>query len=70
MLLQKITTDYKNDEEIILETKIKNNNKYRAIKKLYISKDTGNPTKLEIQDVSQNTLVYILYNEIEINKMR
>ena len=64
------TTDYENDEEIILETKIKNNNKYRAIKKLYISKDTGNPTKLEIQDVSQNTLVYILYNEIEINKMR
>ena len=64
------TTDYENDEEIILETKIKNNNKYRAIKKLYISKDTGNPTKLEIQDVSQNTLVYILDNEIEINKMR
>ena len=64
------TTDYENDEEIILETKIKNNNKYRAIKKLYISKNTGNPTKLEIQDVSQNTLVYILYNEIEINKMR
>ena len=63
-------TDYENDEEIILETKIKNNNKYRAIKKLYISKNTGNPTKLEVQDVSQNTLVYILYNEIEINKMR
>ncbi len=64
------STDYENDEEIILETKVKNNNKYRAIKKLYISKDTGEPIKLEVQDVSQNTLVYILYNEIEINKMR
>ena len=61
--------DYENDEEIILETVIKINNKYRKVKKLYISKNTKLPTKMEIQDNSQNTLVYILYNEIEINKL-
>lgn len=61
--------DYENDEEIILETVVKNNNKYRKIKRLYISKKTKLPTKMEIQDNAQNTLVYILYNEIEINKL-
>ena len=60
---------YESDKEIILETAVKNNNKYRAIKRLYISKSTNLPTKMEIQDNSQNTLVYILYNEIEINKL-
>ena len=61
--------DYENDEEIILETVIKNNNKYRKIKRLYISKNTKLPTKMEMQDNAQNTLVYILYNEVEINKL-
>lgn len=60
---------YENDEEIILETMVKNNNKYRCRKKLYISKKTNLPVKMEIKDNSQNTLVYILYNEIEINKL-
>ena len=61
--------DFENDEEIILETIVKTNNKYRKIKRLYISKNTKLPTKMEIQDNAQNTLVYILYNEIEINKL-
>ena len=61
--------DLENDEEIILETVVKNNNKYRKMKRLYISKNTKLPTKMEIQDNAQNTLVYILYNEIEINKL-
>ncbi len=61
--------DFENDEEIILETVVKTNNKYRKIKRLYISKNTKSPTKMEIQDNAQNTLVYILYNEIEINKL-
>ena len=59
---------YENDEEIILETTVKNN-KYRTIKRLYISKNTKLPTKMEIEDNAQNTLVYILYNEIQINKL-
>ncbi len=61
--------NYENDEEVILEVAVRNNNKYRAIKRLYISKNTKLPTKMEIEDNSQNTMVYILYNEIEINKL-
>lgn len=61
--------NYENDEEIILEVAVRNNNKYRSIKRLYISRNTNLPTKMEIQDSAQNTLVYILYNEIEINKL-
>lgn len=59
---------YNEDDVIILETKVKNNNKYRNTKRLYIDKKTAMPIKLEIKDVSENTLVYILYNEIELNK--
>lgn len=60
---------YENDKEIILETLVRNNNKYRSIKRLYISKNTNLPIKMEIEDNAQNTLVYILYNEIELNKL-
>ena len=59
-----------NEKEIILEVKLKNGNKYRAYKKLYISKDTGMPSKLEIQDITQKTSIYILYNEIKINNLQ
>ena len=58
------------ENEIILETKLKNGNKYIAYKKLYISKNTGNPSKLEIQDITQKTSIYILYNEIKINNLQ
>ena len=58
------------NNEIILQTKLKNGNKYMSYKKLYISKDTGSPTKLEIQDITQNTSIYILYNEIKINNLQ
>ena len=59
-----------NEDEIILETKLKNGNKYIAYKKLYINKQTGNPSKLEIQDITQKTTIYILYNEIKINNLQ
>lgn len=59
-----------NENEIILETRLKNGNKYIAYKKLYISKNTGNPSKLEIQDITQKTSIYILYNEIKINNLQ
>lgn len=56
------------DNQIIMQTKIENNsNKYIQNKKLYIDKKTAKPTKLEIEDVNQKVLVYILYNEIKIN---
>ena len=54
-------------EEIILEINSNEKNKYKINKKLYINSKTGEPIKLEVQDTTQNTSVYILYNEIEIN---
>ena len=56
--------------EIILKTKLKNGNKYVGYKKLYISKSTAKPIKLEIQDITQKTIIYILYNEIKINNLQ
>ena len=57
--------EMENEKEIILE--IKNpGNKYHNCKRLYIDKATKKPTKLEVQDSTQNTIVYILYNEIKI----
>ena len=58
------------DGNVILELKIKNGNKYRTYKKLYVDKQIGVPTKMEIQDVSQNIIIYILYNEIKINNLQ
>lgn len=52
---------------IILETEVKDGNKYISKKKLYINKQEGKIEKMEIQDITQNTKIYILYNEIEIN---
>lgn len=38
---------------IIMEAKIKNGNKYRAVKKLYINKKDVSPKKMEIQDITR-----------------
>lgn len=69
--------DYKNNGngntteqngKIILETEKKNSSKYTMSKKLYINKEQGTIEKLEINDRAQNTRIYIIYNEIEINE--
>jgi len=60
---------YEKNGEVILETKIKDGNKYASYKKLYIDKVNKKISKLEIQDVAQKAVVYILYNEIEINNL-
>lgn len=58
--------EIENEKEIILE--IKNpESKYHNCKRLYIDKETKKPTKLEVQDSTQNMIVYILYNEIKIH---
>lgn len=72
--------DYKNEENekmmyeendtIILEVKVKSNNIYNANKKLYIDKKTAKPVKMEVQDITQNLKVYILYNKVEINTLQ
>lgn len=54
------------EDEIIIE--VINGNKYDWCKRLSINKKTGLPTKMEITDENKKTLVYILYNEITINK--
>ena len=63
---QNKTKLYEENDEYVLEASIENS-EYIYNKKLYISKKTGNPTKLLIEDVNEKTLVYILYNEININ---
>lgn len=66
---QKYNTHTSNvqDDQIILEVKDEDSNKYNVYKKLYIDKKTGKPTKMIVQDINQKTVVYILYTEIEIS---
>lgn len=52
------------DNEIILTIENKSE-KYHKNKTLYISKETGKPTKMEIKDNNKKTLIYILYKEVE-----
>lgn len=59
--------DVKNDNgQIIMELKT-NINKYNVTQKLYVNGNNLKPEKLEVFDDNNNTKVYILYNEIEIN---
>ena len=58
-----------NNNEIIMRTKTNNDNKYTKNKILYIDKNTGNPTKMEVNDINHNTTVYILYKEVKINSL-
>lgn len=52
-----------------MKTKItKSQNKYQMYQNLYINKKTKLPTKMEILDINKNRTVYILYNEITLNK--
>lgn len=67
--LSSFVTDYKEDkkayfeekDEIILHTNL------NIKKSLYIDRETGLPTKMEIIDANKSNKVYILYNEVEIN---
>ena len=54
------------DEIIIMEV----NNTEKSNKKLYIDKKSCKPIKMLIQDINQNIIAYILYNEIEINSLK
>ena len=53
------------DSEIILEVTENEENPYTKYRILYISKETGKPTKMEIKDNSKKTLIYILYKEVK-----
>lgn len=68
--LNSFIEDYKISKEKVVEENeekiisIKVNNR---TKKLYLDKKTGKPTKLIVEDDNQKTVIYIIYNEIEIN---
>ena len=55
-----------NENEVIMEVK-SDKQENKIIKKLYITKNSLKPTKLEVQDRNEKILVYILYNEIKMN---
>lgn len=55
------------NNQIIMETTAINENNYQKYEKLYISKENGKPIKMEIKDTNKNIIIYIIYNEIEIN---
>ena len=66
----KLSNNYKveeKNEEIVIEIKSNNDNKYIENKRLYINKERLVPIKLIIEDNNQNTTVNIEYNEIELN---
>lgn len=74
--LSTFITDYKNnnnskftekENKIIMETTSQNESQYRKYETLYISKENGKPEKMEIKDTNQNVIIYIIYNEININ---
>ena len=73
--LNSFIEDYKNDSdskfkeeknEILMETTLTKKNQYNKFETLYISKENGKPTRLEIKDSNQNIIIYITYNRIEI----
>lgn len=57
-----------NENEIIMCTQ-DDDNKYTQNRKLYISRETGKPTKMEVTDINKNITVYIVYNEVKINSL-
>ena len=59
------TKIYEENNNIIMEVKEETSN-YIYKSSLYISRETGVPTKLLIEDINGEEIVYILYNEIQI----
>lgn len=61
------STVKEDNNHIVMETSAINENKYQKYKKLYVSKEDGKIIKMEIRDTNQNTIIYIIYNEMKIN---
>lgn len=57
------------EEENKVTLEIETENRYSRFKSLTIDRNTGLPTEMRIMDENKKTLVYILYNEITINKL-
>ena len=52
-------------EQILMNTESKDENKYQKFKTLYISKEDGKPIKMEIKDANKKNTIYIIYNRID-----
>ena len=66
---EKDDSEYEEKEnEIIMKTNIENN-EYIQKARLYVSKESKVPTKLELMDKNEKNIVYILYKEIKINNL-
>ena len=59
----KIVNYLKDDEKIIQRIK-ENFEKYETYS---INREDGKPLRIEIKDANENTVVYILYNEVNVN---
>ena len=57
------------EEETVIIELLENNSVYNSIKRLKINKQTMKPIYMEIQDINNKKRVYIVYNEIELNKI-
>lgn len=55
---------------VCMEVNLEGVSPYISHKKLLIDKETGNITKLVVQDKNKKNIVYILYNEIKINSLK
>ena len=74
--LESFIENYKNDsqskyeeknEQIVMKTIDKSNEKNIKDKTLYIEKTSGKPIKMEIKDANKNSSIYIIYNEVNVN---
>ncbi len=74
--LMSFINEYKKDEDrkvkeegnvLSLETTSGSPNKYLKYKTLKIDRKTGKPISMEIKSASKKTVIYIIYNEVEIN---
>lgn len=71
--LNSFIEDYRKDEkatwneennQIIMKTLDAQSNRTKL---LYINREDGKPLRIEIKDANENTVVYILYNEVNVN---
>ena len=58
------------EENVVIFQIDPNTNPYQNQKRLYVSKETGKPQKLVVEDMNQKNKVYILYKEIEMRSVK
>ena len=68
---QESVSKQRSEEENVVILQIDpNTNPYQKQKRLYVSKETGKPQKLVVEDMNKKNKVYILYKEIEMRSVK